>query len=243
MPTADAPAGRRPGPVRRGTGRDGRRRRRLPGRGRGRTRRGGLGPAPGRGEHGRRRAAGAPPVHAEPAATAWSTCSCSTTTGSPGSSPRRGVWSAPVHQRPGGGPAAGGPGLPGRMGRPGRPAGAARLHPGAAPGPVRGRPGAGHPRADGPGHRPGRRRRVRAEVRGRPGGGGRRGGGAAAAAAGALGRGPPGEPDRLFHGHEQRYQVTGRVRRRRAGSSAWTPRSTATSAPTRSTRSPARSSR
>ena len=148
-----------------------------------------------------------------------------------------------LRQRPGRRAAAGGTRLPGRMGRPRRPAGHARLHPGAAPGPVRRRPGAEPPGALRPGDRPGRRRRVRAEVRGGPGGGGGGGGRAAAAAAGALGRGPAGEPDRrlprpraALPGHAPPSTPT-------AGSSAWTPRSTATPAPTRCSRSPARSSR
>ena len=46
-----------------------------------------------------------------------------------------------VRQRPGRRAAAGGTRLPGRMGRPRRPAGHARLHPGPAPGPLRGRAG------------------------------------------------------------------------------------------------------
>ena len=46
-----------------------------------------------------------------------------------------------------------------------------------------------------------------------------------------------------FHGHEQRYQVRAAFDARTAGSSAWTRRSTATPAPTRRSRSPARSSR
>ena len=54
----------------------------------------------------------------------------------------------------------------------------------------------GLPERPGAGHRPGRRRRVRPEVRRRPGRGRRGGGRAAAAPAGALGRGPAGEPDR-----------------------------------------------
>ena len=54
------------------------------------------------------------------------------------------------------------------------------VHPGPAPGQVRDRPGPGPAGTGHQGDRPGRRRRVRPEVRGRPGRGGGRGGRAAA---------------------------------------------------------------
>ena len=101
-----------------------------------------------------------------------------------------------------------------------------------------GLPGARHQ-----GDRPGRRRRIRPQVRGRPGRGGGRGGRAAAAAAGALGRGPAGEPDRRVPRPRAAIPGQGRVRRQEARSSAWTRRSTATSGRTPRSRSPARSSR
>ena len=85
--------------------------------------------------------------------------------------------------------ADGGPGLPGRVGRAGPAGRHARVHPGPAPGPVRGGAGVRRRGAPGQGDRPGRGRRVRAEVRGRPGGGDPGRDRDAAAPRGALGGG------------------------------------------------------